>query len=295
MTRENMTFKTFHLTIIIFLLLGCGNSSETTPPSDNEHNSLKNLELYSANLKLIKGSQRYNIEKIDAQTTNLSSLYYNIETQQFNILENEQLIFVNKERDNHSNIEYMLNSNGDIIASLNEINIYTLALKSTEQINKSYFEEYRSDINITGKAYQTTLNYLSNFYIIEDLFSNRTFDSLSEFTQAYEQKVFLGDYAKGLIFAKDNKLQEFNNGSYSEAGSYEIKNIDNQEILFIYPTNIKSYYANNSCYLLDFSRVWKAKCYLKGTNENKVFYDKNVYDNLLNYLQNSFIKLEFSI
>ena len=55
------------------------------------------------------------------------------------------------------------------------------------------------------------------------------------------------------------------------------------------------YYAKNSCYILDFARVWKAKCYEKGTEEKKVFYDEEAYQGILNYLKESFISVDIRI
>jgi hypothetical protein len=97
------------------------------------------------------------------------------------------------------------------------------------------------------------------------------------------------------VFAKNNQLQELKSGNNRDAGSYEIKTMDNLNILLIYPDNSDYYYADNSCYILNFSRVWKSKCYLKESKKKSIYYDKDVYDDLLLYLKEKFISISVSI
>ena len=69
--------------MILFLFLGCGTSSNTNVLGASSESGLKNLELYSPNLKFVKGSQRYDVEKVDALTSELSFLYYDARAKQF--------------------------------------------------------------------------------------------------------------------------------------------------------------------------------------------------------------------
>ena len=80
----------------------------------------------------------------------------------------------------------------------------------------------------------------------------------------------------------------------SDAGTYSIKTLDNKEILFLNPNNTKRY-GESSCYILDFSRVWKAECHLKDSNETVNFYDKAIYNEVLEYMQNNFTDVKVEI
>lgn len=288
--------------LIMFTACGSGGSSSNQESSNPEEidtsstqNSLKGIELYEATLTQVNGSRQYNIKKFDGITSTLTPLTYNLDLKDFNPQNQDQEIFVNGQRNSFSNINYEVNQSGKLIASANNQKIYSLSLLSTEDVKKTYFDEYRSNIGIEGKAYQIETNYLSNFYLVEKLFSSTVFDNIETFTTNYQNKVFRGNYFKGLVFSDDNKLKELKDGNYSDAGTYEIKTLNNIDILMIYPTDTNYYYAENSCYILSFSRIWQSKCYLKDTKETQSFYDKDVYDDLESYLKEKFVSINISI
>jgi hypothetical protein len=258
-------------------------------------NSLKGIELYYANLKQINGNRRYDIEKFDGITSNLVPLYFDFNIKNFIQRDASIEVFQDGQRNSFLNIDYQINNTGQLVASLNQKNIYTLDLISKASIKTSKFEEYRSNIDIEGIVYNIKTSYLSNFYVIEKLFSSEVFESLTAFTEKYKKKSFLGDYFRGLVFAENNKLQEFKDGNYTEAGTYEIKIVNQLEVLTIYPNDSNYYYADKSCYVLSFSRVWKAKCFEKGLQETTLYYDKDVYDDLTFYLREKFISINISI
>lgn len=282
----------------------CNNTSQENNSSTQNNNSfeetkaeksLQGIALYNANLKQVKGSREYHIEKYDELTTAFSPLYFDFNLSQFSLRNSEQEILVNGQRDSFANIEYQVNTAGRLMATVNKHDLYSLELISEEPINASWMKEYRSSINIKGKAYEIQSKYLANFFLINKLLTSEVFDNLSDFSNAYQKKVFIGDYFRGLVFAPNNKLQEYKNEKYSDAGSYEIKTVDGIEILMIYPDDSDYYYAKDSCYVLNFSRIWQSKCHLKESTSNSTFYDKDVYNDLLLYLKEKFISINVSI
>jgi hypothetical protein len=142
--------------------------------------------------------------------------------------------------------------------------------------------------------YETELTYLVDFYTVKDLISDESFDDLEAFVQMYKEKMFEGSVFNGLSFGEENNLTQHTDNNRTEAGSYEIKRMNNQEVLFLYPDNTKRY-GSNACFILDFTRVWKAECQLKGNVEKVNFYDKDVYNNVLKYMQAAFVNVEISI
>lgn len=257
--------------------------------------SLKGIELYEANLKQVEGTRRYDIEKFDGITSAFTPLYFDFDVQNFNPRNQDQEILVDGQRNSFSNIQYKLNVRGQLIASVNEKDIYSLELLSSKNIKETRVEAYHSDIDIEGVAYTLQIDYLSNFYIIEKLVSSDALSTIDEFTEKYKLKVFRGDYFRGLVFAEDNKLKEKRAKEYSDAGTYEIKALDKISMLMIYPDKRDYYYAHDSCYVLSFSRIWQSKCYLKNTQKEKIFYDKEIYDDIVVYLQEKFKTISFSI
>ena len=142
--------------------------------------------------------------------------------------------------------------------------------------------------------YESKLSYLANTHSVKDLVTDEVFDNLEAFVSAYKSKTFRGSSINGLVFGERNALLQQTEGNVSDAGSYEIKTLDNKEILFLSPTNTKRY-GSNTCYILDFSRVWKSECHLKETSERLNFYDKDVYDDVLKYMQTAFVDINISI
>jgi hypothetical protein len=291
---RNLSIILYSLNLLFLTACGGGNSASSVN-EDNLSNklSLEGIELYNANLKKVNGSRHYDINKFDGINSDLTTLTFDFDTKSFTTQSQEQEIFVDGQRNSFSNVTYNVNPSGRLHASINEKDIYSLELLSNNAVKSSRLEAYRSDIDIEGKAYEIQTHYLSNFFMIEKLVGSDAFSNLTDFTKAYENKIFLGSYFRGLVF-KDNKLQELKDGNYTDAGSYEIKTVDEIEILMIYPDDSHHYYAKESCYVLSFSRVWKAKCYLKGSENNSTYYDKEVYDDLAEYLKGKFVSFEVS-
>lgn len=289
--------KIIFLSFILSLFyVGCGGSGSSTETNvEGVEHIFTKKELYSPNLTLLKGSRQYEVNKIDPLTSALSSSYYDFSNESFKDLVSDKQIFVNGKRGSSSDINYELNDNNEIVASFNQEKVYTLSFLSSKKITNQKTQIYRDDINLTGEAYEVSKKYVSDFFVVDDLFSNKTFTNLDEFTQEYRLKPFRGSYLRGLVFFNDNKLQEYNEGNYTDAGTYAIKKIGSQDVLFIYPTNIDHYYAKDSCYILDFARIWKAKCYEKNKEEKEVFYDQDAYDDILDHLKDNFISVNINI
>lgn len=280
--------------MLFYIGCGGGGSSTETNVEGVEH-VFEKQELYIPNLTLLKGNKQYQISKIDPITSTISSSYYDFSNSKFKDLVSDKQIFVNGKRGTSQDINYEFSTNGEIVALFNEEKISTLSFLSKKKINNQKTQIYRDDINLTGEAYEVSKKYVSDFFVVDDLFSNKTFTNLDEFTQEYRLKPFRGSYLRGLVFFNDNKLQEYNEGNYTDAGTYAIKKIGNQDVLFIYPTNTDRYYAKDSCYILDFARIWKAKCYEKNKEEKEVFYDQDVYERISNHLKENFISVNINI
>lgn len=270
-------------------------SATTIAETNSTENSLKGIALYKATLRQINGTRDYHIEAYDGVTADMTPLYFDLETKSFELRDEEQEIFINGQQNSFANLDYEVNASGKLISSSNSQKIYTLSLVGTESIQASYFDEYRSNIEIQGEAYEIEKEYLANFYIVEKLLSSTVFDSINGFVQHYRTRAFRGTYFRGLVFGEENKLREKKDGNYTDAGTYEIKTVDDMKVLLIYPTDSEYYYADNSCYILNFSRIWQSKCHFKGTKETKNYYDKDVYDDLLLYLKAKFIEYTVSI
>jgi len=271
------------------------DSIEQNNTSTALENSLESMELYQPLLKQVNGSRQYYIDKLDTSSNHLLPFSFNFELEDFEALTEEQEIFIDGKQNSFSSIEYKIDATGKLVAYLDTKEIYTLSLLSTHDINSTWIEGYRANIDTTGQAYTIEKEYLSNFYVIEKLVTSDVFETLEEFTQKYQNKVFLGDYFRGLTFANNNKLEELKDKNSTTAGTYEIKTVDEENVLMIYPNNNQYYYADDSCYILNFSRVWKAKCYFKTSKKQELFYDKDAYDDFLFYLQTKFTQVTVSI
>ncbi|MCH9739953.1 MAG: hypothetical protein K0U38_03810 [Epsilonproteobacteria bacterium] len=281
--------------IILILLTGCGSSNSTnTEAKESLGYSFKNQDLYQFKLNFVDNRVRYDMDRIDTHNYNLIPNYFDFDLENFEVDSSDRQIFVNSQRGALTDMDYKLESSGMIVTTLNSQDVFRLSIKEVKSIKTDKLEDYKSDISIEGKQYRVSIEYLSNFYKVENLVSDDTFDTLSEFTTKYRTTPFKGDLSYGLVFSENQKLLERQNNKYVEAGTYEIKEIDNDEVLFVYPDDTNRY-ESNGCYLLDFSRVWEAKCYLKGDHSEVHFYDKDVYDSVLNYLQTNFVDVDITI
>jgi len=289
-----MFLKITTLLIAIFFI-GCGGSKNYVsefPPTEQEE-SFKNLKLYKFRLNSVNHQLRYEMDTIDPIEYSVIPHYFNFNSNDYTINTNDKQTFLKGTRGALSNITYSLNKKEAIVATLNNHPIFELSLLSSKSIKRDRLEEYKSKISMEGKEYHIKQHYLNNFYIIKNLKESETFDSLNDFRKKYQYKPFTDNLYFGLVFADDGKLQEQNStNEYVDAGHYEIKTMDNQEVLLVYPDNLNRY--SNHCYLLDFSRVWESECHLKGETREIKFYDKEVYDDVLNYMQTNFVNVDIS-
>lgn len=284
------------LTIFLILIFtACGGGSSSTSAVKGETQiGFKNKELYSFNLNFVENRQRYDLQKVDALTAQMSYEFFDFDTDDYVVERKEQQIFVNGKREALADATYALDDNGSLEATIDGQKIFRLSLLEEKEVDASQLEEYGSNIKITGKVYETKLTYLSNVHKVKELVTDEVFDDLEAFVRAYTEKTFAGSSLNGLVFAQNNEVHQQTDGNVTKAGSYEIKRVDKQEILFLTPLNVKRY-GSHTCYILDFSRVWKSECHLKESTEKLKFYNKEVYDNVLKYMQTAFVDINISI
>ena len=279
--------------LIALLFVGCGGGGSSSSPQGSE-SAFRGLELYGFKLNFVDHRLRYDMDKIDSIDNSLTHYYFDFGSDDYGVDTKDKQIFIDGKRGALADIAYELDSQGQIVAKASSKKLFELALLEQKKIKADTLEEYGSSITIDGEQYSIKQSYLSNFHIIKDLTSNDTFDSLSDFTAQHQTTPFTGGGSTGLVFADDDKLQERNStNGFVDAGTYKIEKIDAQEILFIYPDNIKRY--GDDCYILDFSRVWKSECHRKGEKEEIYFYDKAVYDAVEQYMQTAFVDVDISI
>lgn len=300
-------FKTSLILILLLLFTACGgggstnNQSTTTEQTNNDTNttvvvsqSFKDKELYNFSLNFVNHRQRYDLKSIDSINNNILHQYFDFTTEDYVVDNIDKQIFVDGTRGALTDISYTLQTDGSIIASLNTQKIYQLSLKSEQTVKSEVFSEYRSIIPIEGKQYNTKLTYLANFYTTKDLVTNESFETLEEFIEVYQNKPFRGSILNGLMFGEENNLTQVIENNTTQAGHYEIRNIDNKAILLLKPNNTERY-GNNECFILDFTKVWTAECHLTESQETLHFYDKKVYEDVLEYMKNAFVSVEISI
>lgn len=279
--------------MLLFTACGGGSSTNSTVSGETQ-TGFKNKELYSFNLNFVDKRQRYDLQKIDALTAQMSYEFFDFDAEDYVVESKEQQIFVNGKREALADATYTLDDNGSLEATVDGQKMFRLSLLENKETNASKLEEYDANIDIKGKVYESKLTYLSNVHRVKDLVTEEAFDDLEAFVTAYKEKTFAGSSLNGLVFAQNNEVNQQTDGNVSKAGSYEIKRVDNKEILFLSPLNVKRY-GSHTCYILDFSRVWKSECHLKESSENMKFYDKEVYDDVLKYMQTAFVNVDIAI
>ena len=279
---------------ILFLFTACGGGSNNSTSSIDSNTSFQNKELYSFNLNFVDSRQRYDLKKIDAINAQMTYEFFDFDSDDYEVDSKEKQIFVNGKREDLADASYALDKNGSLEAIINGQKMFLLSLLQEKEIDANRLEEYGSNIKITGKVYESRLDYLSNVHTVKDLVTEEAFDNLEAFVTAYKEKTFAGSSLNGLVFAQNNELNQQTEGNVTKAGSYEIKTVDNKEILFLSPLNVERY-GKYTCYILDFSRVWKSECHLKDSSESLKFYDKDVYDDVLKYMQTAFVDVDISI
>ena len=288
------------LILIILLFTACGGSSSSPKKvkeeiEDETQINFKRKTLYSFNLNFVDQRQRYDLREVDGVDGRLNYKYFNFDSDIYEVDSKEQALFVNGKRSALADASYSLEENGRVVkATVDGQKMFSLTLLEENEIKSEKLIEYGSNIAIEGKVYTSRLTYLSNLHKVKDLLNDSAYDNLEVFVNAYKNKTFIGSDFNGLVFGDNNNIRERIENNVSDAGTYRIEKIDNKEILFIIPNNTKRY-GKNSCYILDFSRVWKAECHLKDSNETIKFYSKDVYDDVLKYMQTNFTDIEIAI
>jgi len=283
--------KQIIISLSLLLLVGCGGGSSSTDSSENSFNS---KTLYSFKLNFVEHRQRYDLSEIDGVDSSLNYKYFDFNSDSYEADTKEQQIFANGKRGAMSDVTYERKNDGRIEAMLDGHKIFQLTMLEEKNVKENTLDEYGSNIVIEGKVYESKLRYLANLHKVQDLVSSNAYDTLEEFVEEYKSKVFEGSLFSGLTFGEGNTLRQRIENNFSNAGTYSIEKIDNKNILFINPINTKRY-GKNSCYILDFSRVWKAECHLKETVETLKFYDRAVYEDVLEYMQNNFTNISIAI
>ena len=281
-------------TLVFFTACGGGSSSPSSAVDSATQTSFKNKELYSFNLNFVDSRQRYDLKKIDAINAQMTYEFFDFDSNDYEVDSKEKQIFVNGKRETLANASYALDSNGNLEATIDGQKMFRLSLLQEKEIDANRLEEYGSNIKITGKVYESKLDYLSNVHMVKDLVTEEAFDDLEAFVTAYKEKTFAGSSLNSLVFAQNNEVNQQTEGNVTKAGTYEVKTVDNKEILFLTPLNVERY-GKYTCYILDFSRVWKSECHLKDSSESLNFYDKDVYDDVLKYMQTAFVDVDISI
>ncbi len=288
--------KYLSLSIAMTFLACGGGGGETTTSTQNEPTqSLKGLELYNFNLSLKKGKRQYNSKKIDPITGEITPYYFDFTTKSFTQESTPKTVFIDGKRYSNEDIAYQFNSTGELQYLIDENPFATLSYQERSVVKESEFEPYRSKFTIKGNSYKTKLTYSKSVITVNKLASNKVFESLTEFREAYTTKPFMGSLSQGLLFGENGELRELKKNKIDKNGRYEIKTIGDKEAIFIYPNNPKAYYSANTCFILDYSRVWKAKCHEKNSQQSIFFYDKSIYNSAKSYLEKSFVELNISI
>ena len=277
-------------------IMGCGGSSNDSREETIFSSAFDKQELYTFNHKSNDSTHKYQMKKLDGSNNTLNSYFFDFTAKEYVVKSQNQNIFVNGQRLNSEAISYGINQQGSMVAKNTEEEIYALSLIKTQPFNSNGFEPYRTSerLKLTGKVYDVDVDYLTNYYVVDDLASQNRFDTLTQYTTTHRTTPFLGTPSNGLVFDVNGTLKEKNQNVYTTAGSYELKSVDGKEIILIHPTNTQQY-GSHTCYILDVNYVWQGDCYLKSEKEHLKFYDKKVYESVTSYLQNNFVNMEISL
>jgi hypothetical protein len=277
--------RTILLIAVSIVILSCGKKSGGVAYEPNATNvyeySFEGLELYSFNREFDEHVLKYRADKITSD--NYIHHYFNqgvyMQTSNdFQILLNTTL------RGSYGDIRYNLNSSGGVDATYNDESIFELKINAKESYKAEKLDEYNFAMELEGTQYQVTKRYAQNLYILKDLPSTEYYENIDAFIAKHRSAPFIGSSYQGLIFSHSNKLMELVDGKYVNAGAYEIKTLNEEQVLFIYPDNQVSYPAHG-CYVLDFNHVWLSECYEANQEVNLTLYDLPIYQRVETHLQ----------
>ncbi len=275
------------LPLLLFIACGGGGGS-------NVSEGFLTSELYSFKHNL--DTNRYEANKITPIDSGVGQqrYYFNFGKGQYETLSNDGLLFIDGKRALASSISYGFNEQKELIASSDSIELFKLLLQQEQTINRSYLDEYKSKIQIQGRYFSLKRVILHNLIFMNAIATNETFDDLKSFVSFYQQHPFKELGTTQLFFDASGKLIERDErGKESSAGSYEVKNIDGREVLFLSPNNLNKY--SKECYLLDFSKVWRSSCYLKGEEAIVNYYNRDIFNNVEQYMQTNFKSIQLNI
>jgi hypothetical protein len=284
---------------IFFIGCGGGGSSEksSTPSTvitdqvemvDSYNYSFDDVRGYAFNLGFKDNSILFELDEVGIDDNLFVRKFFDEDTGNYEIDTKIRKIRINVDEEIKSTqLDYRITNAGSIISSYNSKDIFNIYLVDKESyISNSLPEIDAENINLSGVRYSAIKEYLVDYYKIDGLASTDSYNNLHEFISVHKDSPFTGANYSGLLFDGDNSLLELRDNKYTEAGSYEIKTIKNQDIVFIYPDDKLNYDANG-CYLFDDSYrvVLKATCYNSGDKEELYIYDENIYNGVIEYVQ----------
>ena len=269
--------------------------------NDTINNSIKNnrysfneLKGYAFTVAMDKQSIKFELNEIGEESIYLHKYFdgYNYVISR----DNKKAIIDNNIEIKISEIEYRLLENGLISARYNSQEIFKLQITNKEKYNSTSLSEIDADnINLSGYRYSVEEEYLRDFYKIDKIAPGGTFDTLTQFIDKHRDTPFTGATYTGLVFDGSDKLLRLEYGKYREAGSYEVKKINDNNVIFIHPKDTLNYDANG-CYIFDssYNIVLKATCFSKNDKNHFYIYDDAILNSILEYLRNlSEITMEF--
>ena len=283
-------WKKLLLVLPLLLFVACGGGGGGSKVSE----SFLTSELYSFKHNL--DSNRYEANKITPIDSGVGqqSYYFNFDKRQYETLSNDGILFIDGKRALSSSISYGFNAQNELVATSDSTELFKLLLQQEQTINRTYLDEYKSKIQIQGRYYSLKRVILHNLIFMNAIATNETFDNLKSFVSFFQQHPFKEIGTTQLFFDASGKLLERDeSGKESSAGSYELKTIDGREVLFLSPNNLNKY--SKECYLLDFSKVWRSSCYLKGEEAIVNYYNRDIFNNVEQYMQTNFKSIQINI
>ena len=293
-----------------FFLLSCGGgggSDTTTPktdkPKDTPPNttsiptiksaySFKDSTLYSFSTTFKDNTFRYQVQKLNSKE---DLLYYFVDKSYTLDTTKEQIIIDTDTRISSDTLEYTISSNGDIEVSSQNKKLFAYYLMKKSSFSSDKFTPYHKDIKgLKGIEYIAIKKYFVDFYRLQSIVSKDNSKTIDEFINSHRAKVFIGSDSKGLIFKDSSQVIELKNGKSSNGGKYEMKKINNKDILFVYPIDTINY-PSKICYILDFGNIWKSSCHIKNEEENLTLYNNDIYQQIEKNLQDSLISIQITI